>query len=131
MRLRVRHASKPAGNAHTGGIQGLQGNHHPAGNVRHPPRHTGRTGGTAPQAGRDTRTDRLLRCTPLDAAGAAVPLQRVQHRLLRFPPVAEKPGEGQSPAGDGTGTAPRRKDAARTGQADVHRNGASERLQGL
>ena len=131
MRPRVRHAQKPAGNAHTGGIQGLQGNYHLAGYVHHPLRHTGRTGGTTPQAGRNIRTDRLLRCAPLDAVGATVPLQRVQHGMPRFPPAAEKPGEEQPPAGDGKGAAPRRTDAARTGQADVHRNGASERLQGL
>ncbi len=131
VRPRVRHAQKPAGNADTGGIQGLQGNHYPAGYVHHPLRHTGRTGGTAPQAGRDTRTDRLLRCAPLDATGTAVPLQRVQHGMPRFPPATEKPGKGQPPAGDGKGTAPRRTDAAGAGQADIHRNGASERLHGL
>ena len=76
-------------------------------------------------------TDRLLRCAPLDATGTAVPLQRVQHGMPRFPPAAEKPGKGQPTAGDGKGTAPRRTDAAGTGQADVHRNGTSERLHGL
>ena len=99
--------------------------------MSHPLRHTGRTGGTAPQAGRDTRTDRLLRCAPLDATGTAVPLQRVQHGMPRFPPATEKPGKRQPPAGDGKGTAPRRTDAAGAGQADIHRNGASERLHGL
>lgn len=131
MRPRVRHAQEPAGNADTDGIQGLQGNHHPAGYIHHTLRHTGRTGGTAPQAGRHTRTDRLLRCAPLDATGAAVPMQRVQHGMPRFPPAAEKPGKGQPTAGDGKGAAPRRTDAAGTGQADVHRNGTSERLHGL
>ena len=51
--------------------------------------------------------------------------------MPRFPPATEKPGKGQPPAGDGKGTAPRRTDAAGAGQADIHRNGASERLHGL
>lgn len=63
--------------------------------------------------------------------GTAVSLQRVQHGMPRFPPATEKPGKGQPPAGDGKGTAPRRTDAAGAGQADIHRNGASERLHGL
>ena len=70
-------------------------------------------------------------CAPLDATGTAVPMQRIQHGMPRFPPAAEKPGKGQPPAGDGKGAAPRRTDAAGTGQADVHRNGTSERLHGL
>ena len=39
MRPRVRHAQKPAGNADTGGVQGLQDNHHSAGYVHHTLRH--------------------------------------------------------------------------------------------
>ena len=131
VRLRVRHAPKPAGNPDTGGIQGLQGNHCPAWHIHHALCHLGRTGGTTPQAGRHPRTDRLLRYPPLDASGAAIPLQRVQHGVLRLPPAAAQPGEGQRAAGVGKGTAPRRTDAAGIGQADVHRDGAPEGVQGL
>ena len=58
-------------------------------------------------------------------------MQRVQHRVPRFSPITKKPGQGQPTAGDGKGTAPRRTDATRTGQADFHRNGAYERLHGI
>ena len=112
VRLRVRHAPKPAGNPDTGGIQGLQGNYCPAWHIHHALCHLGRTGGTTPQAGRHPRTDRLLRCPPLDATGTAIPLQRVQHGMLRLPPAAAQSGEGQRAAGVGKRTAPRRTDAA-------------------
>ena len=131
VRLRVRHAPKPAGNPDTGGIQGLQGYHCPAWHIHHALCHLGRTGGTTPQTGRHPRTDRLLRCPPLDATGTAIPLQRVQHDMLRLSPAAAQSGEGQRAAGVGKGAAPRRTDVAGTWQADIHRDGAPEGVQGL
>ena len=118
-------------NPDTGGIQGLQGYHCPAWHIHHALCHLGRTGGTTPQTGRHPRTDRLLRCPPLDATGTAIPLQRVQHDMLRLSPAAAQSGEGQRAAGVGKGAAPRRTDVAGTWQADIHRDGAPEGVQGL
>ena len=59
-------------------------------------------------------------------------LEPFSKELFRFfSPITKKPGQGQPTAGDGKGTAPRRTDATRTGQADFHRNGAYERLHGI
>ena len=109
----------------------LCGYHCPAWHIHHALCHLGRTGGTTPQTGRHPRTDRLLRCPPLDATGTAIPLQRVQHDMLRLSPAAAQSGEGQRAAGVGKGAAPRRTDVAGTWQADIHRDGAPEGVQGL
>jgi hypothetical protein len=80
---------------------------------------------------RDDIPELTAYCDALHWMRPGRPMQRIQHGMPRFPPAAEKPGKGQPPAGDGKGAAPRRTDAAGTGQADVHRNGTSERLHGL
>ena len=83
------------------------------------------------KAGRDTRTDRLLRCAPLDATGTQYLCNVYNTVCHAFHLLREKPVRDNRLLVTEKELRHAERMLPELGEADVHRNGASERLHGL